>query len=132
MITAMTAATLLATAALPMLSAQAKGDFDGTWQMNVAGAGKIDQSGKYQCPPAHVTLDVQDGKFTGTLERAYGDKVENGYDKNATAVTGTIDNSGVVNLNWEKVAATGTATKNHMTVAWQGECGPRTALGEIY
>jgi hypothetical protein len=131
LITAITAAAF-ATAALPMLSAQAKGDFDGIWQMNVAGAGAVDQAGRHSCPPLHVTLDVQDGKFTGTLERGYGDKVVNGYDQNASPVTGTVDSAGIVNLDWKGVAGTGTATQDHMSVSWTGDCGPRTALGDRY
>ena len=125
-------AAALAAVALPLLSAQATGSYDGTWQMNAAGAGKADNSGKYLCPPLHVTLNVQDGKFTGSLERAYGDNVVNGYDKNASAVIGTVDDTGVVKLNWQDVVATGTATEHHMTISWQGECGPRTAMGDIY
>jgi len=131
-IAALTAAAALVTVALPAHLAQAKGDFDGTWQIDVAAAGKMDRSGAYQCPPLHVTLEVLDGKFTGYLERAYRGKVLNAYDQGATAVTGAVDNSGAVNLNWETIAATGLATKNHIAVAWQGICGPRTAVGAIY
>ena len=120
------------------ISTQAAGPYDGTWMVNAAGTGAVDMRGWYACPPIHVTLQVSDGKISGTMERAYGDQVTDGYDHNATPVTGAIDGDGKVTVTWQGliandvVNAEGHATQNHLAFSWQVACGPRTAVGERY
>jgi hypothetical protein len=101
--------------------------------ITASGAGTFDAMQRYQCPPLHVTIAVKDGKVSGTIERTYGDKVVDGYDQNAAPVTGTIDAStGKVNLVWQGIKVTGNTTRNHLIVTWEGECGQRVGVGELY
>ena len=126
------AAAVFAAAVLPLLPAHAASPFDGTWLINGAGAGAQSQFQRYECPPIHLTIDVKDGALTGMLERAYGNNVDNGIDHNATALTGSVDDKGNVKFSWQGINGSGTATRYHMFLTWQGECGPRAAVGELY
>jgi hypothetical protein len=122
----------------PQGAAWATGPYDGVWMVNASGTGAADTKGKYVCPPIHVTLEVVDGKISGTMEHAYGDKVVDGYDHEATPVTGMIGGDGKVTVNWkglvanDVVNASGHATANHLAFSWDVACGERTAVGERY
>jgi hypothetical protein len=103
------------------------------WMINVPGAGSLSSEDKFQCPPAHITLEEKDGKVAGTLERIYGNQVVDGYDRNAMPITGSIDNSGNVTTLWEGVPGSGHAAHGHLVISFQSkDCGTRTGVGERY
>ena len=110
----------------------AASSYDGTWLITAPPAGHVTTGNQFQCPPLHITAQVVDGKFTGSLERAYGNDVVAGRDQSAKPVAGGIDADGKVTITWEGVNVSGTVTHNHMVLSWSGECGPRVATGELF
>ena len=120
----------LALTTLSLGTAYADGPYDGTWSFDATASGRVQSTGRNQCLPIHLTLTITNGQISGSIETtANNGQVSDGFDSNATPVTGTIDRDGHVTMKWGDRVATGTATRRGMEVSWDGDCGERVADG---
>lgn len=123
-------AAALALTTLSLGTAYANGPFDGQWLFDATASGRFDANQRHQCPPIHLTLTIANSQISGSIEanaNYYGGQEGDGFDGNATPVTGAIDNDGHVTIKWGDRVATGMATRRGMEVSWEGDCGERVA-----
>jgi hypothetical protein len=118
--------------ALPMVSADAAGPYDGNWYVDAAPAGQSSTSDvPAGCDAVRLPFQITDNKITGSLQRApYGTgRVEQGSGSSAAPITGTVQPDGTFNAQWQNYKGTGKLSGDQAELKWNGECGPRVATG---
>ena len=129
----LTTMSLLAAAlALPLLPAQAAGQYDGSWYVDAPSAqnaGTTERSSG--CEPVRLPFKVVDNQISGSLQRApYGTgRVEAGSGSSSAPITGTVQPDGSFTAQWESYKGTGKLSGNTAQLSWKGECGTRMATG---
>ena len=128
------AALALAAGALPLGAAVAAGPYDGTWVVDApqaGGAGAQEGAEPTGCEPLRLEFQVQDNRITGSLKRSpYGGaRVTPGTGPGSAPITGTVGPDGTINAQWQQYKATGRLSGDHAEVRWNGQCGPRIAMG---
>jgi hypothetical protein len=127
-----TVASLAAAAvALSAVSVHAAGPYDGTWQVEAAAAGARDtQTLRPRCEGLRLQFEVKDNQLQGSLARSpqgRGRVTQTG--RGQTPMTGTVQPDGTVNARWESFNITGKLTGDKAELRWNGQCGPRVAMG---
>jgi hypothetical protein len=127
-----TVASLMAAAvALSAVSVHAAGPYDGTWQVEAAAAGTRNATtGRARCEGLRLQFEVKDNQLQCSLARSprgSGRVTQSG--RGATPITGTVQPDGTVNARWESYQITGKLTGGKAELHWNGQCGPRVAMG---
>jgi hypothetical protein len=127
-----TVASLMAAAvALSAVSVHAAGPYDGTWQVEAAAAGTRDSTtGRARCEGLRLQFDVKDNQIQTSLARSpqgRGRVTQTG--RGATPITGTVQPDGTVHARWQSFNITGKLTGDKAELHWNGQCGPRVAMG---
>jgi hypothetical protein len=134
----MLAAMAVAAIALPTLSVEAAGPYDGTWTFEappVAG-GSGDPYDLNSCAAIRFQVDVRDNAIVGNLRMTpysggtgTAGGVTSSPGRGSSPVQGTVQPDGTLNAQWERFKATGKLGAKDGQLSWRGQCGPRTAKG---
>jgi hypothetical protein len=120
-----------AAVALAAVSVHAAGPYDGTWQVEAAAAGTPDNiTRRARCEGLRLQFEVKDNQIEGSLARSprgRGRVTQTG--RGATPITGTVQPDGTVHARWESFDITGKLTGDRAELRWNGQCGPRVAMG---
>jgi hypothetical protein len=120
-----------AVVALSAVSVHAAGPYDGTWQVEAPAAGTRDTPTlRARCEGLRLQFEVKDNQIQSSLARSpqgRGRVTQNG--RGQTPITGTVQPDGTVNARWESFNITGKLTGDKAELRWNGQCGPRVAMG---
>jgi hypothetical protein len=124
------AAVALALASLP---AKAAGPFDGTWQVDSGGLGTATAQAMEGtgCEPEILKFEVKDNQIQGGLAFAPSDpnRVQNSQGPRSAPISGSVQEDGTLNAQWESYKVTGKMTGDKVELRWRAPCGPRVATG---
>lgn len=114
-----------------MLSASARGPYDGTWQVDTPRAtGTANPTNPVGCDANRVVMQIKDSKISGNLERSATGR---GRVENTTGglpITGTVAPDGTVNAHWETLDIVGRLTGDSGELRFRSDCGPRVATAK--
>jgi hypothetical protein len=129
----LTGSLAMAALALPCLTANAAGPFDGTWQIDSGGLGTPTAEAMQgtSCAPESLSFEIKDNQIQGSYARVPGSssRVESSEGRGSSPLTGTVNADGTVSAQWESYKAAGKITGDQIELRWRASCGPRVAMG---
>jgi outer membrane protein OmpA-like peptidoglycan-associated protein len=113
-------------------TASGLGPYDGSWVVDAPAAGSGTSEVDIQrCEAVRLRFDVKNSQIVGTLGRSpYGHQRVSETAPNQTPMVGSVAPDGTFTSKWQEYTATGKlGPGDKAEMHWNGNCGPRTALG---